>query len=63
MRADEYRHGVGFEETNLVGDVDDVNHLRRQGRCRDLFLRDHAPEVVERLARDLSLVTLRCSCK
>jgi enediyne biosynthesis thioesterase len=62
MRSYEYRHVVGFEETNLVGNVYYVHHLRWQGRCRELFLRDHCPEVLEELARGLSLVTLRCSC-
>lgn len=62
MRAYEYRHIVGFEETNLVGNVYYVNHVRWQGRCREMFLRDHAPEVLEALRQDLCLVTLRCSC-
>ena len=42
-RAYEYRLVVGFEETNLVGNVYFVNHLRWQGKCREMFLRDHAP--------------------
>ena len=63
MRAYEYRHVVGFEETNLVGNVYYVNHLRWQGRCRELFLRDHASEVLAQLAAGLSLVTTRCSCE
>lgn len=63
MRAYEYRHVVGFEETNLVGNVYYVNHLRWQGRCREMFLRDHAPSVAEELAADLALVTVRCSCE
>jgi enediyne biosynthesis thioesterase len=62
MRAYEYRHVVGFEETNLVGNVYYVHHLRWQGRCRELFLREHAPEVLAELGRGLSLVTTRCSC-
>ena len=62
MRAYEYRHVVGFEETNLVGNVYYVNHLRWQGRCREMFLRDHAPEVLDELAQGLSLATTRCSC-
>ena len=53
---------MGFEETNLVGNVYYVNHLRWQGRCRELFLRDHAPDVLESLRQDLRLVTTRCSC-
>jgi enediyne core biosynthesis thioesterase len=63
MRAYEYQHVVGFEETNLVGNVYYVNHLRWQGRCREMFLRDHAPEVLTELERGLALVTVRCSCE
>ena len=63
MRAYEYQHIVGFEETNLVGNVYYVNHLRWQGRCREMFLRDHAPEVLAELERGLALVTVRCSCE
>jgi enediyne biosynthesis thioesterase len=62
LKAYEYRHLVGFEETNLVGNVYYVNHLRWQGRCREMFLREHAPEILEDLARDLALATVRCSC-
>jgi len=62
MRAYEYRHIVGFEETNLVGNVYYVNHVRWQGRCREFFLREHAPEIVEELTRGLCLVTTRCAC-
>ncbi len=62
MRAYEYRHVVGFEETNLVGNVYYVNHLRWQGRCREMFLREHAPGVLQALAKDLALSTVRCSC-
>jgi len=62
-RAYEYRHLVGFEETNLVGNVYYVNHLRWQGRCREMFLRDHAPEVLAELSRGLALATVRCSCE
>jgi len=63
MRTYEYRHIVGFEETNLVGNVYYVNHLRWQGRCREFFLREHAPEVLTELEQGLSLVTIRCSCE
>jgi len=62
MRAYEYRHVVGFEETNLVGNVYYVNHVRWQGRCREMFLRDRAPEVIEALKHGLALVTTRVSC-
>ena len=58
----EYRHIVTLEETNLVGNVYFVNHLKWQGRCRELFLRDHAPELIEELSRGLALATVRCWC-
>jgi enediyne biosynthesis thioesterase len=61
-RSYEYRHTVAFEETNLVGNVYYVNHLRWQGRCRELFLRDHAPEVLAALEGGLHLATTRCAC-
>jgi len=63
LKAYEYRHLVGFEETNLVGNVYYVNHLRWQGRCREMFLHDHAPEILDELSRDLALATVRCSCE
>jgi enediyne core biosynthesis thioesterase len=63
LKAYEYRHLVGFEETNLVGNVYYVNHLRWQGRCREMFLRDHAPEILTELANGLALATVRCSCE
>lgn len=63
MRAFEYRHVVGFEETNLVGNVYYANHVRWQGRCREMFLKEHAPDVLTSLTADLRLVTLRCSCE
>jgi enediyne core biosynthesis thioesterase len=63
MRAYEYRHIVGFEETNLIGNVYYVNHVRWQGRCREMFLRDRAPDVIEALKHGLVLVTTRVSCE
>ena len=63
MRFYEYRHIVSFQETNLVGNVYFTNHLGWQGRCREMFLRDHAPEVVAELSRGLALATVSCSCE
>src|SRR5262245_43713243 len=62
-RAYEYRHVVGFEETNLIGNVYYVSHLSWQGRAREMFLRDHAPDILAELAHGLSLATLRVSCE
>ena len=63
MRFYEYRHIVSFQETNLVGNVYFTNHLNWQGRCREMFLRDHAPEVIDELSRGLSVATVSCACE
>ncbi|MFB8765265.1 acyl-CoA thioesterase [Nocardiopsis alba] len=59
----EVRHTVGFEETNLVGNVYYVNYLRWQGRCREMFLKERAPEVLADVRGDLKLFTLRVDCE
>jgi enediyne core biosynthesis thioesterase len=59
----EYRHTVGFEETNLVGNVYYVNYLRWQGRARELFLKERAVEVLADLQDDLKLFTLKVDCE
>lgn len=59
----EYRHIVGFEETNLVGNVYYVNYVRWQGRCREMFLLEHAPDVLDDLRGDLKLFTLKSECE
>ena len=58
----EYRHVVGFEETNVAGNVYYANYVRWQGRCREMFLKEYAPDVLDLLNDDLALVTLHVSC-
>ena len=59
----EYRHVVTLDETNLLGNVYFAHYVRWQGHCRELFLREHAPEVFGELTHDDALVTTRCSCE
>lgn len=59
----ELRHTVGFEETNIVGNVYYVNYLRWQGRCREMFLKERAPAVLADLQADLKLFTLKVDCE
>lgn len=59
----DYHHVVTLEETNAVGNVYFVSHLRWQGHCRELFLRERAPGVLDELGHSLVLVTTRCSCE
>ena len=59
----EYRYTVGFEDTNIVGNVYYTNYLRWQGRCREMFLKERAPEVRAELQDDLKLFTLKVDCE
>lgn len=61
-RAFCWRPFVAFEDTNLVGNVYFARFVAWQGRCREAFLAEHAPDVIAALAADLRLVTLSVSC-
>lgn len=58
----EYRHVVSLQETNVIGNVYYTRHLEWQGRCREMFLREFAPETLELLRNGWALVTVRCWC-
>lgn len=62
QKAFVYRHIVSFEETNLVGNVYFSRHIGWQGRCREMFLKEHAPDTLQELMRDLRLITIRVAC-
>jgi enediyne biosynthesis thioesterase len=59
----EHLHTVSFEETNLVGNVYYVNYLRWQGHCREMFLKERAPDVLADLRDGLKLFTVRVDCE
>ena len=63
MKSYEYKHIVGFEETNLVGNVYYTNFIRWQGRCREMFLREKAVDVLELFKNGFAMVTTRVSCE
>lgn len=46
-----------------MGNVYYVNHLRWQGRCREMFLFEHAPDVLKDLNGDLKLFTIKAECE
>jgi enediyne biosynthesis thioesterase len=62
VRNYEYRHLVCLEETNTVGNVYFTHYVSWQGRCREMFLRDHTPELLNTLGHGITLVTTRVSC-
>jgi enediyne biosynthesis thioesterase len=56
-------HVVTFEETNVVGNVYYSNYFSWQGKCRELFLRLHAPDLLTELESGrLRMVTAHASC-
>lgn len=63
MKYYEYLHTVGFQETNLIGNVYYVHYLSWQGRCREMFLQDNAPGVLQDIAAGLKLATVRVACE
>jgi enediyne core biosynthesis thioesterase len=57
-----YRHRVSFADTNVVGNVYFTRYFDWQGRCRELFLAEHAPDVAREVASGrLLLVTVACA--
>lgn len=59
----EWRHVVGFGETNLVGNVYYAHYLNWQGQCRELFLREACPEILDELKSGLKMFTLKVECE
>lgn len=62
MKSYEYKQAIGFEETNLTGNVYFTNYFHWQGRAREQFLREHVPEILQQMEDGLALVTLNASC-
>jgi enediyne biosynthesis thioesterase len=62
MRAFEYRLAVSFSETNLVGNVYFANYFLWQGKCREEFLRLHAPRVIQDFKAGFGMITKESSC-
>lgn len=62
-RSYDLHHVVTFEETNLVGNVYFSNYFIWQGQCRELFLRELAPQALSDLrSGSIRLVTAHASC-
>jgi enediyne biosynthesis thioesterase len=52
-----------FADTNVVGNVYFANYVLWQGKCRELFLHEFCPEIVDEIEAGLALVTLDLSCR
>jgi enediyne core biosynthesis thioesterase len=54
----EYRHVVEYHETDIGGPVYNVNCLRWQVQCREMFLLEHVPDVLDELCGAFEMVTI-----
>lgn len=59
----DYRLLVGFEETNVVGNVYFANYFVWQGKCREAFLARYAPRVLDDFAAGHGMITKQASCE
>ncbi len=59
----EYNFNTTFEETNLVGNIYFANYILWQGKCREMFLYENCPDVIEEISNGLALITLDVSAK
>ncbi|MBW8482818.1 acyl-CoA thioesterase [Actinomadura parmotrematis] len=63
MKGYEYRHVVGIEDTDLLGNVNYVNYVRWQGRAREMCMREYASDVAAGFADGVRLLTVSCRCE
>lgn len=63
IRKFEYKIQVSFEETNVVGNVYFANYFVWQGKCREAFLAQYAPQVLEDFAAGHGMITKDSSCE
>lgn len=57
----EHRFITTFEETNLVGNIYFANYAVWQGKCREMFIYEYCPEVIDEIKNGLGLITLDLS--
>lgn len=57
----QYKFQTTFEETNLVGNIYFANYVLWQGKCRETFLYEYCPDVIEAINNGLALITLDLS--
>lgn len=59
----EYKFTTTFEETNLVGNIYFANYVLWQGKCREMFLQEYCPDVIDAIKDGLALITLDLSAQ
>jgi enediyne core biosynthesis thioesterase len=62
MKVYEHRLRVCFQDTNLVGNVYFAQYFAWQGKCREAFLFDHAPQILDDFKKGNGMITKESSC-
>jgi enediyne core biosynthesis thioesterase len=63
VKAFVYPLVVSFQDTNLVGNVYFSQYFTWQGKCREAFLREYAPRVLEDFRAGFGMVTKESECR
>jgi enediyne biosynthesis thioesterase len=63
MRPYRYSLTVAFQDTNLVGNVYFAHYFAWQGKCREGFLRDHAPQILDDFRLGFGMITKDAECR
>jgi len=59
----EYKFITTFEETNVVGNIYFANYILWQGKCREMFLYEVCPDIIDEINNGLFLITLDLSAQ
>lgn len=63
MRPYRYSLMVGFQDTNVVGNVYFAQYFAWQGKCRESFLRDFAPQILDDFKVGYGIITKDSECQ
>jgi enediyne biosynthesis thioesterase len=62
VRYFETRFAVSFSDTNVVGNVYFANYFLWQGKCREEFLRQYAPQILQDFRAGYGMITKESAC-
>ena len=63
MKKYEFCYVTSLQDTNVVGNIYFANFIAWQGKCREFFLKEKAPDILKKVEKnEIALITLSCSC-
>lgn len=63
MRPYRYSLVVSFQDTNVVGNVYFAQYFAWQGKCRESFLREFAPQILDDFKVGFGIITKDAQCQ